>query len=336
MKVKRKKHNKIAVIGGGSWATALSKLLLAHCDRISWFMRRPQRIEEFKRKGRNPRYLSDIQFDTERIDFYSDITEACEGADMLVFAVPSPFFLETVKNISCDLSRKTIVSAVKGIVPDKNLIITDFMASRFGCRDENLVVIGGPCHAEEVALERLSYLTIGCHDRAKAVAVAELLRSPALRTIVSDDVAGIEYAAVLKNVYAIAGGIISGFKGGDNLQAMMACNAAREMRRFIDAVAPMKRDICNSAYLGDLLVTSYSKFSRNHNFGAMIGKGYSVNAAKMEMDMVAEGYYGTKCIRQINDSKARVEMPILNAVYRILYERLAPREAIFLVAPSFM
>lgn len=332
--MKKEKRNKIAVIGGGSWATALAKLLLSNNERILWYMRRQNRIDEFKRRGHNPMYLSDIKFDTSRIDFHSDINEACKEADTLVIAIPSPFFLESATKITCDISDKVIVSAVKGIVPDKNLIITDFFASRFGCKDENLLVIGGPCHAEEVALERLSYLTIGCHDREKSVAFAEMLRSPALRTIVSNDVAGIEYAAVLKNVYAIAGGIISGMKAGDNFMAMMACNAANEMREFIDAMAPMKRDICHSAYLGDLLVTAYSRFSRNHNFGAMIGKGYSVNAAKMEMEMVAEGYYGTKCIHEINESGPKVKMPIQEAVYKVIYERMSPRQAMYEIAPT--
>ena len=320
--------NKVAVIGGGSWATALAKLLLGNSHRISWYMRRPERIEEFIRKGHNPMYLSDIRFDVGRIDFFSNISEACSDADTIVFAVPSPFFPETVAGITCDISGKRVVSAVKGMVPDKNMIISEFMESRFGCHKENLLVIGGPCHAEEVALERLSYLTIGCRDTEKAREFAAMLHSPALRTVVSDDVAGIEYAAVLKNVYAIAGGIVSGMKAGDNFMAMLACNAAREMRCFIDAVAPLKRDICLSAYLGDLLVTAYSRFSRNHNFGSMIGKGYSVTAAKMEMPMVAEGYYGTKCIYEINRSGVEAEMPILNAVYRVLYERQSAQRAI--------
>lgn len=316
------------MIGGGSWATAIAKLLLGNVDRISWYMRRPERIEEFKRKGHNPVYLSDIRFDIDRIDFFSDISEACCDADILVVAVPSPFFLDTVSNINCDISGKSIVSAVKGMVPEKNMIISEFFASRFGCKRDNLLVIGGPCHAEEVALERLSYLTIGCHDIEKSREFTMMLTSPALRAIVSDDVAGIEYAAVLKNVYAIAGGVVSGMKAGDNFTAMLACNAAREMRGFIDAVAPLKRDICRSAYLGDLLVTTYSRFSRNHNFGSMIGKGYSVTAAKMEMPMVAEGYYGTRCIHEINESGVKADMPIMDAVYRILYERESPQKAI--------
>ena len=327
-----KNDERVAVIGGGSWATALAKLLLGNTNRISWYIRRPERIEEFRRRGRNPVYLSDIRFDTTRIDFYSDISRACCDADIIVIAVPSPFFPDTVAGITCDISGKQVVSAVKGMVPGKNMIISEFLASRFGCKEENLLVIGGPCHAEEVALERLSYLTIGCRDVEKSSKFARMLGSGALRTIVSDDVAGIEYAAVLKNVYAIAGGIVSGMKAGDNFMAMLACNAAREMRGFIDAVAPLKRDICLSAYLGDLLVTAYSRFSRNHNFGSMIGKGYSVTAAKMEMPMVAEGYYGTKCIHEINRG-VQAGMPILEAVYRILYEGERPQEAIDTIIP---
>lgn len=320
-------NKKVAVVGGGSWATALAKLLLGNVERISWYLRKPERIEEFRRRGHNPVYLSDIRFDVERIDFSADIDEVCRDAEVIVVAVPSPFFPDTAARITCDISGKQIVSAVKGMVPDKNLIISEFFESRFGCRKENLLVIGGPCHAEEVALERLSYLTIGCSDVEKAEGFAAMLKSPALRTIVSDDVAGIEYAAVLKNVYAIAAGVVSGMKAGDNFMAMLACNAAREMRGFIDAVAPLKRDICMSAYLGDLLVTAYSKFSRNHNFGSMIGKGYSVTAAKMEMPMVAEGYYGTKCIHEINE-KVKARMPIMEAVYKIIYERESPQRAI--------
>lgn len=325
---------KVALIGGGSWATALARLLLGNVYRISWYIRRPERIEEFKRRGHNPVYLSDISFDVGRIDFSADINEVCCNADVIVIAVPSPFFPETAAKIHCDISDKKIMSAVKGMVPGKNMIISEFFTRKFGCREENMLVIGGPCHAEEVALERLSYLTIGCSDVTKAKEVASMLHNPALRTIISDDVAGIEYASVLKNVYAIAGGIVSGMKAGDNFMAMIACNAAREMRGFIDKVAPLKRDICLSAYLGDLLVTAYSRFSRNHNFGSMIGKGYSVTAAKMEMPMVAEGYYGTKCIHEINENGVNAEMPILNAVYSILYERVGPQRAIQSVIES--
>lgn len=328
--------NKIAVIGSGSWATALAKLLLRNCERIGWFMHRPDRIEEFLSCGHNPVYLSDVRFDTSRIDFTSDVNEACANADTLVFVIPSPYFKDTVDRINIDISGKNIVSAIKGIVPDTDMIITDYMCRRYGCHAENMLVIGGPCHAEEVALERLSYLTIGCRDHKKATEFASLLTGNKLRTIVSTDVNGIEYAAVLKNVYAIAAGIVSGMKAGDNFLAMLVSNAIREMARFVDAVSPMAgRDICKSAYLGDLLVTAYSSFSRNHNFGSMIGKGYSVKAAMMEMEMVAEGYFGTRCIHQINEADPRVEMPILDCVYNILYRFENPRLAIDTVAGTF-
>lgn len=326
---------RVAVIGGGSWATALAKLLLTNCDRIGWYMHRQDRIDDFIKYRHNPVYLSDVTFDTERISFYSDINRACEAADTLVVAVPSPYFRSEADRITVDVSGKHIVSAVKGIVPEYNMIVTEYFASRFGCADDNLMVIGGPCHAEEVALDRLSYLTIGCHDTDKSRAFASLLSGPKMKTIISSDVAGIEYSAVLKNVYAIAGGIVSGMKTGDNFMAMLVCNAIREIRRFVDAIAPMERDICRSAYLGDLLVTAYSKFSRNHNFGSMIGKGYSVKAAQMEMAMVAEGYYGTKCIHEINEGSVRVKMPILDCVYSILYEGVSPRRAFDRITDDF-
>lgn len=330
------KLGKIAVIGSGSWATALAKLLLANCSRIGWFVHRQDRIDEFRRYGHNPVYLSDVAFDTDRIDFTSDINQACADADTLLLVIPSPFFKDSVDKISVDISHKNIVSAVKGIVPDTDMIISDYMEKQFRCRRDNMLVIGGPCHAEEVALERLSYLTIGCSDTLKAEEFADLLAGPKLKTIISADVNGIEYAAVLKNVYAIMAGILSGMKAGDNFLAMMISNAIREMRRFVDAVSPMPgRDICKSAYLGDLLVTAYSRFSRNHNFGSMIGKGYSVKAAMMEMDMVAEGYFGTKCIYQINSKDKAAEMPILECVYEILYKNRNPRKAIDSITASF-
>ena len=327
---------RIAVIGSGSWATALAKLLLGNCDRITWYMHRADRIDDFIRYGHNPVYLSDVAFDTMRIDFTSDIDRACSEADTLVFVVPSPYFKATADSIRVDISGKNIVSAVKGIVPESNMIITDYLGAHHGCRPENMLVIGGPCHAEEVALERLSYLTIGCRDVTKANDFASLIAGKKMKTIISDDVDGIEYAAVLKNVYAIAAGILSGMKAGDNFLAMMVCNAIREMRRFIDAIAPLPgRDICRSAYLGDLLVTAYSRFSRNHNFGSMIGKGYSVKAAMMEMEMVAEGYYGTKCMHQLNEAGPNVDMPILECVHSILYGNVKPRRAVDIITSTF-
>ena len=316
---------KIAVMGGGSWATALAKLLLADNKEIYWYMRRPDRIADFKALGRNPVYLSDVKFDIDRIYFSSDINEICTIADTLLLAMPSPYIKEHLKKIIVDISGKNLVTAVKGIVPDDNLIVTEYMHKVYGTNLENSIVIGGPCHAEEVALERLSYLTIGCNNIEMASTFADHIKGRNLRTILSTDVTGIEYAAVLKNVYAIAAGVVHGMKNGDNFLANLVSNSIREMRKFVDVVAPHdKRDICDSVYLGDLLVTSYSRFSRNHNFGSMIGKGYSVKAAMMEMEMVAEGYYGTKCIHDINE-RYGVDMPILNNMFDILYNRLPAR-----------
>lgn len=317
---------KIAVLGGGSWATALAKLLLNNATGIVWYMRKPERIEAFVREGRNPVYLSDVSFDVSRIRFCSDINEAIEAADTLVVAMPSPYLTAEFDKVTVPLRGKTIVSAVKGIVPSVNKVVTRYFIDRYGCADTDMVVIGGPCHAEEVALERLSYLTIGSHDPEKSQSFARCVRCRYMRAVTSSDVDGIEFGAVLKNVYAIASGIIHGLKAGDNFQAVLTSNAIREMRRFIDRADPMPRDIDASAYLGDLLVTAYSRFSRNHNFGTMIGRGYSVKAAMMEMEMVAEGYYGTKCIHEINVSLG-VEMPILDCVYSILYDMVPAQKA---------
>lgn len=322
-------------MGGGSWATALAKLLLTNCREIIWYMRRDDRIADFLRDGHNPVYLSDVMFDTNRIRFSSDINAVCSEADTLLLAMPSPYIKEHLKKITVDLSGKCIVSAVKGIVPDENAIVTDYMGDFYHIRPEHQLVIGGPCHAEEVALGRKSYLTIGCKDIRLAERFAQCLQGPKLQTIVSTDVEGIEYGAVLKNVYGICAGVIYGLKSGDNFQAMLVSNAIREMDRFVTTVCGGIRCITDSVYLGDLLVTAYSKFSRNHNFGSYIGRGYKVKAAMMEMEMVAEGYYGTKCIYEIN-RKYNVDMPILNCVYDILYNKVPAQTAIDALADKLL
>ena len=326
---------KVAVMGGGSWATALAKLLLDNCETILWYMRRDDRIADFKRLRHNPAYLSDVQFDIERIDFSSDINYVVEQADTLLLVMPSPYFKSHMEKLTTSLEGKFVVSAVKGIVPDDNLIISTYMERKYGVPPERMLVISGPCHAEEVALGRQSYLTVGCNDIFHAEQFANCLSGKAMHTITSSDVDGIEYAAVLKNVYSIASGIVHGLKNGDNFQAMLVSNAIREMERFVDTIYPRPRQICDSVYLGDLLVTSYSKFSRNHNFGSMIGRGYSVNAARMEMEQTAEGYYGTKCIYEINRHFG-VTMPILDGVYDILYRGVKPSVAIKTMAETFI
>ena len=326
---------KIAVMGGGSWATALAKLLLENCEMITWYMRRDDRIEDFKRLRHNPAYLTDVHFDVQRIEFSSDINKVCSECDTLLMVMPSPYFKDHLAKLTVDISNKYIVSAVKGIVPDENILITDYMIEKYGVHRDHMLVVGGPCHAEEVALSRLSYLTVGGHDLEHAEKFAACLTSRNTHTITSDDVDGIEYAAVLKNVYSIAAGIVHGMKKGDNFSAMLVANAIREMERFLEVAAPRKRQICDSVYLGDLLVTSYSRFSRNHNFGALIGKGYSVKVAKMEMEQIAEGYYGTNCIYEIN-KKYNVDTPILNGMYDILYRNVRAERAIREIAETFV
>ena len=323
---------KVAVMGGGSWATALAKLLLSNRDTILWYMRRDDRIEEFQRLGHNPAYLTDVQFDVQRIEFSSDINHIASEADTLLLVMPLPYFKSHLEKLTVDISKKFVVSAVKGIVPDDNILITDYMRDKFHVADDHLLVVSGPCHAEEVALDRPTYLTIGCKDIVASNRFGlALCGAKNCHAIPTTDVDGVEYAGVLKNVYAIAAGIVHGMKKGDNYLAMLVSNAIREMEHFLDAVNPRPRHICDSVYLGDLQVTAYSRFSRNHNFGSMIGNGYSVNAAKMEMEQTAEGYYGCKCIHEINE-RYQVAMPIAEAVYDIIYRRVRADRAIAAIA----
>lgn len=318
---------KIAILGGGTWATALAKIMLTHEKHINWYMRRPEQIEEFLKLGHNPSYLSNVEFNLDRITFYSDITEIVKDSDTLILAIPSPFLKIHLEKLDADISQKFVVSAIKGIIPPENLLVTDFLTECYNIPADNIAIVGGPCHAEEIALERLTYPTIACTDIHKAKMIAEVFTNRFVKPSVSTDVPGIEVAAVLKNVYAIAAGICHGLKYGDNFQAVLVTNAIAEMERFTAAVSPTERRICGSAYLGDLLVTAYSSFSRNRTFGSMIGKGYSVKAAQIEMEMIAEGYYGVKCIMEMNGQYG-VNIPIADTVYRILYERLSARQEI--------
>ena len=325
---------KIAIIGGGSWATAIAKIVVQHTHHIGWYMRRDDQIDDFRRMGHNPRYLTSVHFDTSEIQFESDINRIAQQYDTLVFVTPSPYLKNHLKKLKTRIKDKFIVTAIKGIVPDENLICSEYFHQVFDVPHENLACLGGPSHAEEVALERLSYLTVGCSDIEKARAFAAVLTSDFIKTKTSDDVIGIEYSSVLKNVYAIAAGICNGLKFGDNFQAVLISNAVQEMTRFLKSVHPQERNMDDSVYLGDLLVTGYSNFSRNRVFGTMIGKGYSVKSAQIEMEMIAEGYFGTKCMKEINRHQ-HVNMPILDAVYNILYERISPQIEIKLRTDSF-
>lgn len=313
------KTPKFAVIGGGSWATAIVKMLCENVDRVHWYMRSVYAIEHLKKQEHNPNYLSSVEFDIKQLQLSSDINKTVEAADYIIFAIPSVFLKRELDNLKVSLEGKIIFSAIKGIVPESSLIVGEHFEKFYNIPPENIGVITGPCHAEEVALERLSYITIACTDEEKAKVMAKYLGSDYIKCKISDDVTGTEYAAMLKNIYAIAAGIAHGLGYGDNFQSVLMSNAIREMKKFIKKVHKMKRNINDSAYLGDLLVTGYSIFSRNRMFGNMIGKGYTVKSAQMEMSMIAEGYYATESAYKIN-KEVKAKTPIINAVYGILYE----------------
>ena len=320
------KKNKIAVIGGGSWATANIKMLADNTTEkeIFWWMRNAQAVEHVRKFGHNPYYLSSVEVKLPKENISGNLKEVIQLADIVLLNVPAAFLKEALSSITpADLVGKKIVSAIKGIVPDENLIIGEFLNRKMGVSFNDFMVISGPCHAEEVALEKLSYLTIASRDTELAALFAGMVNTRYIKTIVSDDIYGTEYGAVLKNVYAIASGICHGVGYGDNFQAVLISNAIRELERFVAAVHPINRDIKESAYLGDLLVTAYSQFSRNRTFGNMIGKGYTVTSAQLEMNMIAEGYYAVNCLQQVN-KQYNVSMPICDAVYAILYQKSPP------------
>ncbi len=318
------KQIKIAVIGGGSWATALVKILCNNVSSVNWWMRNQDAIDHLIEFKHNPNYLRSVEFDLSKINISSDLKEIIGPSDIVIIATPSAFLVSIFEDFPMELFKDKIVfSAVKGIIPEYNAIPARFIHKTFGTPYENIGIICGPCHAEEVALERLSYLTIACQSQKNANILAKLLACRYIKTTVSDDLFGTEFSAVLKNIYALASGICAGLGYGDNFQAVLISNAMQEIENFIDEIHPIHRDVKSSAYLGDLLVTAYSKFSRNRTFGFMIGKGYSVKTAQLEMEMIAEGYYATKCLMEIN-KKFQVELPIVEAVYNILYEKISP------------
>lgn len=315
----------VAVIGGGSWATAIVKILSNNVSEIHWWLRSEESVTFVNRYQHNPNYLSDVSLDLNIVKPSTNLVQIINSSECIVLAIPAAFLKNALSSLPVSIFKnKKVFSAIKGIVPEHNLIVGEYMHSHFHVPFEQIGVITGPCHAEEVALEKLSYLTVASPTISNASALATVLNCRYIKTSISDDIYGTEYAAVLKNVMAIASGICNGLGFGDNFQAVLISNGIREIKRFVDAVHPIKRDINDSAYLGDLLVTAYSQFSRNRTFGAMIGKGYSVKSAQLEMNMVAEGYYAVACIHEIN-KKFNVEMPICEAVYNILYEKNSPR-----------
>ena len=319
---------KSCILGGGTWGTALAKMVLMNQKHINWFIRRDDQIEGFYKLGHNPGYLTNVKFNLAQITFYSNIERAIKDSDTVIIAIPSPYVKQYFRRIWNSTFRgKFMVSALKGIIPNDNMVMSEYLADNFKIPSENIGVLSGPCHAEEVALERLSFLTAASSDIEKATLLADSISSRILKTRTSNDVVGIELAAVLKNIYAIASGICQGLLYGDNFQAVLMSNCAKEMSVFLDSVVPIERNITDQHYLGDMLVTSYSQFSRNRTLGTMIGKGYSVKTAQLEMEMIAEGYYGAKCIHEMNN-RFKVNIPIIETVYKILYERLEPKAAI--------
>lgn len=309
---------KFAVIGGGSWATAITKMLCVNLDQVAWYMRNEDAVNHIKKFKHNPNYLTGVEFDNSKLILTTNINEAVAYADYIIFAIPSAFLGKELEKLTENIKDKIIFSAIKGIVPETSLIVGEHFHEKYDISYDNIGVITGPCHAEEVALERLSYLTIACGDAKKAKIVADCLSGHYIKAKITDDIIGTEYAAMLKNIYAIAAGIAHGLGYGDNFQSVLMSNGIREMKKFIRKVHKMKRNINDSAYLGDLLVTGYSVFSRNRMFGNMIGKGYTVKSAQMEMSMVAEGYYATKSAWQLNQ-EYEAKTPIIDAVYDILY-----------------
>ncbi len=313
-----------AVIGAGSWGTALVKLLSSNLERVGWWVRNKGAIAHIAQYGHNPNYISAAQFDVSRLAMSDDLGAVVKDADILIIAVPSAFLKRTLDQLDPALFKhKVFFSAVKGIVPETNQIVGEYLFQHWGVAKDHFGVICGPCHAEEVAMERLSYLTIASQNSTAAQAMAGALNGRFMKTTLSDDIYGTEYAAILKNVIAVCAGISVGLGYGDNFRAVLVSRAISEIERFVAAVHPIDRDINEPAYLGDLLVTAYSTFSRNREFGTMIGKGYSVRSAQMEMNMVAEGYYAVKCVHEINTA-LKVDMPITEATYRMLYEKMAP------------
>jgi glycerol-3-phosphate dehydrogenase (NAD(P)+) len=318
---------KITVVGGGSWATALIKILSEKNVNIKWWLRDKEAIEHIKKHGHNPEYLSGVTVNLKKVKPTSNLKAALKGTEWVVVAIPAAFIEDALGGLPKDIFKdKYIISGVKGMVPSQNILVTEWFETYFNVPSNAVGAIAGPCHAEEVALQKTSYLTIAANNESVAKTFAEQLACRFVRTSFITDLDGVEYTAVMKNIVALACGISHGLGSGDNFQAVMVSNAMLEIERLLTAILPLDRQINASAYLGDLLVTSYSQFSRNRTFGKMIGKGYSVKTAQMELKMIAEGYYACKSIHHINQ-KLGVKMPILDFVYSILYENKSPKKA---------
>lgn len=327
MELKISNSTSCAVIGHGSWATAIVKLLCEQGKTVGWYIRNPEVIEGIVTEGSNPKYLRDVEFNVEQLHISSDINEIVEAHDIIILATPSAYLKETLKPLSCSLEKKLIVSAIKGIIPgEKYLTVIEFLNEHYNIPFSHLGIITGPSHAEEVALSHLSYLTVVCLDIELARIIGSQIECKYIRVSYSTDLYGVEYASVIKNIYAIAVGVAIGLGYGDNFVAVLIANSAREMNNFLESGYPCARDTRESAYLGDLLVTCYSNYSRNRRLGLLMGKGFTIKSALNEMTMVSEGYFAADCIRHVN-TKHHVDMPIATMVYDILYRGAKARKA---------
>lgn len=326
---KNKIPTHITVLGGGSWATSLIKILTENNVRIKWWIRRKSDVDYIRKFNHNPSYLTDVLINPRKVKVYSKMSDALKGTEFAILAIPAAFIPETLENCPIHLlSDKKIVSAIKGMIPEENKLVTDWVEAKFSIKKGNTCVIAGPCHAEEIAMERQSYLTIASPNLPLAKEFTELLKGRYMNAKAIEDLYGVEYCAVIKNIIAISCGITHGLGFGDNFQAVLVSNAMQEIKDFLDKVYPItNRDLHSSGYLGDLLVTAYSQFSRNRSFGNMLGRGYSVNSAQFEMKMIAEGYYAVKSIYTIA-KKHDIPMPIIEAVYQIIYEKANPKTEI--------
>lgn len=315
---------KLGILGGGSWATAIAKILTDNGVHVNWWVRNEEQADHIRKHKHNPRYLRSVEFLDGELDVITDLDQFIRCTEVIIVATPSAFIHGVLKDKK--LTGHKIVSAVKGIIPEFNLIPAHYFSEKHGIPMSDIAIISGPCHAEEVAMEKLSYLTIASEDAGLAQLIAEQMDGRYIRCSVSDDLVGTEISAVLKNVYALACGVAHGLGYGDNYMAVLVSNAIQEIEQFIDHAYPLHRDVKQSAYLGDLLVTAYSLHSRNRRFGNLLGKGYSLSAVKQEMNMVAEGYYAAACINELA-AQHNIELTIANTVYEMLYKQVSPRLA---------
>ena len=335
MSLKLDTNARCAVIGYGSWATAIVKILCENEQRVGWLIGNPIVAEGVINEEHNPKYLSDAELDTSKLAISDDINQVVREADIIVMATPSAYLKKTLEPLTESLDDKFIVSAIKGIIPDEYVTVAEYFNQHYSIPFGHIGIVTGPCHAEEVALEHLSYLTVVCSNTEDAEVLQRKFTTKYIRTVTSSDIYGIEYATVLKNFYAIADGIADGLGYGDNFLAVLLANSSIEMERFLNETYPAERQSRASAYLGDLLVTGYSLFSRNRRFGMMIGRGHSVAAAQLQLGMVAEGYFASECIRHVN-KRFGVDMPIADAVYDILYRKVKARAAMKLLTTKLI